>query len=114
MQTDGRWQKWDVTLASPSKATAWVGWAPDPWSLRVQSQQVFDLSDAAGNKLEGYNTVDFIGSYALPVGKVTFSIENLLNEDYVTIWASARRCSTAQPTAVHRCMSTKVVAAPLV
>ncbi|HHU6618215.1 TPA: TonB-dependent receptor domain-containing protein [Klebsiella pneumoniae] len=86
VQTDGRWQKWDVTLASPSKATAWVGWAPDPWSLRVQSQQVFDLSDAAGNKLEGYNTVDFIGSYALPVGKVTFSIENLLNEDYVTIW----------------------------
>ncbi|MDR8320718.1 TonB-dependent receptor, partial [Acinetobacter baumannii] len=39
VQTDGRWQKWDVTLASPSKATAWVGWAPDPWSLRVQSQQ---------------------------------------------------------------------------
>ncbi len=35
VQTDGRWQKWDVTLASPSKATAWVGWAPDPWSLRV-------------------------------------------------------------------------------
>jgi iron complex outermembrane receptor protein len=60
---------------SPSKATAWVGWAPDPWSLRVQSQQVFDLSDASGNKLDGYNTVDFIGSYALPVGKLTFSIE---------------------------------------
>ena len=40
VQTDGRWQKWDVTLASPSKATAWVGWAPDPWSLRAQSQQV--------------------------------------------------------------------------
>ncbi len=39
-----------------------------------------------GNKLEGYNTVDFIGSYALLMGKLTFSIENLLNEDYVTIW----------------------------
>ena len=76
----------DVTLASPSKATAWVGWAPEPWSLRVQSQQVFDISDASGNKLDGYNTVDFIGSYALPVGKLTFSIENLLNEDYVTVW----------------------------
>lgn len=85
-KTDGSWQKWDVTLASPSKATAWVGWAPDPWSLRVQSQQVFDLSDASGNKLDGYNTVDFIGSYLLPVGKLTFSIENLLNEDYVIIW----------------------------
>lgn len=114
VQTDGRWQKWDVTLASPSKATAWVGWAPDPWSLRVQSQQVFDLSDAAGNKLEGYNTVDFIGSYALPVGKLTFSIENLLNEDYVTIWGQRRRCSTARPTAVHRCTNTKAVAVPSV
>lgn len=86
VKSDGSWQKWDVTLASPSKATAWVGWAPEPWSLRVQSQQVFDLSDASGNKLDGYNTVDFIGSYALPLGKLTFSIENLLNEDYVTVW----------------------------
>ena len=86
VKSDGSWQKWDVTLASPSKATAWVGWAPEPWSLRVQSQQVFDISDASGNKLDGYNTVDFIGSYAIPVGKLTFSIENLLNEDYVTVW----------------------------
>lgn len=86
VKSDGSWQKWDVTLASPSKATAWVGWAPEPWSLRVQSQQVFDISDASGNKLDGYNTVDFIGSYALPLGKLTFSIENLLNEDYVTLW----------------------------
>ncbi len=31
VKSDGSWQKWDVTLASPSKATAWVGWAPDPW-----------------------------------------------------------------------------------
>jgi len=37
-------------MASPSKATAYVGWAPDPWSLRVQSQQTFDLSDAGSNK----------------------------------------------------------------
>ncbi len=80
----------------------------------MQSQQVFDLSDAAGNKLEGYNTVDFIGSYALPVGKLTFSIENLLNEDYVTIWGQRAPLLYSQPTAVHRCMSTKVVAAPLV
>ncbi len=86
VKSEGSWQKWDVTLASPSKATAWVGWAPEPWSLRVQSQQVFDISDASGNKLDGYNTVDFIGSYALPIGKLTLSVENLLNEDYVTLW----------------------------
>lgn len=49
VKQNGKWQKWDVTLASPSKATAWVGWAPEPWTLRVQSQQTFDLTDASGN-----------------------------------------------------------------
>ena len=86
VKQNGKWQKWDVTLASPSKATAWVGWAPEPWSLRIQSQQTFDLSDASGNKLDGYNTMDFIGSYQLPLGKLTFSVENLLNEEYTTLW----------------------------
>lgn len=86
VKQNGKWQKWDVTLASPSKATAWVGWAPEPWILRVQSQQTFDLTDASGNKLDGYNTMDFIGSYQLPLGKLTFSVENLLNEEYTTLW----------------------------
>ena len=86
VKQNGKWQKWDVTLASPSKATAWVGWAPEPWTLRVQSQQTFDLTDASGNKLDGYNTMDFIGSYQLPLGKLTFSVENLLNEEYTTLW----------------------------
>ncbi|WP_058911390.1 ferric aerobactin receptor IutA [Entomohabitans teleogrylli] len=85
-KVDGQWRKWDVIYASPSKATAYVGWAPDPWSLRVQSTQSFDLSDAGGNKIDGYNTVDFIGSYQLPVGKLSFSIANLLDEDYTTVW----------------------------
>ena len=86
VKQNGKWQKWDVTLASPSKATAWVGWAPEPWALRIQSQQTFDLTDASGNKLDGYNTMDFIGSYQLPLGKLTFSVENLLNEEYTTLW----------------------------
>lgn len=85
-KTNGQWKKWDVIYASPSKATAYVGWAPDPWSLRVQSTQSFDLSDASGNKIDGYNTVDFIGSYGLRVGKLSFSIENLFDRDYTTVW----------------------------
>lgn len=57
-------------------------------SHRPEQTLLYQIVDEyyPGNKLEGYNTVDFIGSYALPVGKLTFSIENLLNEDYVTIW----------------------------
>ncbi len=39
-----------------------------------------------GRKIDGYNTVDFLGSYALPVGKVSFSVENLLDKDYTTAW----------------------------
>ncbi|MEK2484327.1 hypothetical protein AAAA28_13530, partial [Providencia stuartii] len=33
-----------------------------------------------------YMTVDFLSSYLLPVGKVSFAVENLLDEDYTTIW----------------------------
>ena len=45
-----------------------------------------DVSDSDGKKIDGYNTVDFLGSYALPVGKVSFSVENLLDKDYTTAW----------------------------
>lgn len=85
-KTDGKWQKLTVDSASPSKATAYVGWAPGDWNLRVQSQQTFDVSDSKGRKLDGYNTIDFLSSYALPVGKISFSIENLLDKEYTTVW----------------------------
>lgn len=83
---NGKWEKLTVDSASPSKASAWVNWAPGDWTLRVQSTQTFDVSDADGKKIDGYNTVDFLGSYALPVGKVSFSVENLLDKDYTTAW----------------------------
>lgn len=85
-RVDGQWNKLTVDSASPSKATAYIGWAPGDWNLRLQSQQTFDVSDEKGNKLEGYNTIDLLGSYALAVGKVSFSVENLLDKDYTTLW----------------------------
>ncbi|ARF48504.1 ferric aerobactin receptor IutA [Pantoea stewartii] len=85
-KVDGSWRKYDVKVASPSKATAYVGWSPDPWSLKVQSTTSFNLSDDAGYNINGYTTVDFIGSYELPVGKLSFSVENLLDRDYTTVW----------------------------
>ncbi|WP_105611311.1 TonB-dependent siderophore receptor, partial [Cronobacter malonaticus] len=85
-RVDGSWKKLSVDNASPSKVSAWVNWAPDNWTLRLQSTQTFDISDEEGKKIDGYNTVDFIGSYALPVGKIAFSVENLLDEDYTTVW----------------------------
>ena len=85
-KVNGKWEKYDVKVASPSKATAYVGWAPDPWSLRVQSTTSFKISDDAGNEIDGYTTIDFLGNYELPVGKLSFSIENLLVRDYTTVW----------------------------
>ncbi|WP_213716307.1 MULTISPECIES: ferric aerobactin receptor IutA [Cedecea] len=85
-KVNGSWEKVTVKTASPSKATAYIGWAPDPWSLRVQSTTSFDVSDSAGNELKGYTTVDLLGSYQLPVGKLSFSVENLLDRDYTTLW----------------------------
>ncbi|AUU87633.1 TonB-dependent siderophore receptor [Phytobacter sp. SCO41] len=85
-RVDGKWQKLTVDSASPSKMSAWVTWGPGDWTLRLQSTQTFDLSDEAGKHIDGYNTVDLLGSYVLPVGKLSFSVENLLDEDYTTAW----------------------------
>ena len=85
-RVDGKWEKLTVDSASPSKMSAWVTWAPGDWTLRLQSTQTFDLSDEAGKHIDGYNTADFIGSYLLPLGKLSFSVENLLDEDYTTAW----------------------------
>lgn len=85
-RVDDRWQKLTIDSASPSKVSAWVTWAPAVWMLRLQSTQIFDVSDEDGKKIDSYNTVDFIGSYDLPVGKLSFSVENLLDEDYTTVW----------------------------
>ena len=85
-RVEGKWEKLTIDSASPSKVSAWLNWAPGDWNLRVQSTQTFDLTDADGKKIDGYNTVDFLGSYALPVGKLSFSVENLLDKDYTTVW----------------------------
>ncbi len=85
-RVEGKWEKLTIDSASPSKVSAWVNWAPGDWNLRVQSTQTFDVSDADGKKINGYNTVDLLGSYALPVGKLSFSVENLLDKDYTTVW----------------------------
>lgn len=85
-RVEGKWEKLTIDSASPSKVSAWLNWAPGDWNLRVQSTQTFDVSDADGKKINGYNTVDLLGSYALPVGKLSVSVENLLDKDYTTVW----------------------------
>jgi iron complex outermembrane receptor protein len=80
----------------------------------VQSTQTFDVSDSDGKKIDGYNTVDFLGSYALPVGKVSFSVENLLDKDYTTAWGQRAPGCIAQPTAHRGCIPIKAADVRLV
>ncbi|MGV3000875.1 TonB-dependent receptor [Vibrio sp. E150_018] len=83
---NGDWVKSAVTTSSASKMGAWVGWYDDIYALRLQSNTMFDLSDGSDNELDGYTTVDLTTSVKLPVGSLGFGIQNLLNEDYTTVW----------------------------
>ncbi|PMM00392.1 aerobactin siderophore receptor iutA [Vibrio kanaloae] len=83
---DDGWKDMTAGEASTSKATAWAGWYDSELALKLQSQTMFDYEDDSQNKLNGYTVFDLVGSYQLPVGSLGFGIQNLLNEDYTTIW----------------------------
>lgn len=80
------WKKLSINYASASKAGAWIGWYESNYSVKLQNQTLFDLSDDADGEIDGYSTFDVIGSVELPVGRLGFGIQNLLNEDYTTVW----------------------------
>ncbi|MCW8346855.1 TonB-dependent receptor [Vibrio sp. ZSDZ65] len=85
-QTTGEWKKVGVGYSSASKVGSWLGYAQDSYSARLQSQTMLDREDDQGGKLNGYTTVDFLTTVQLPVGSVAFSVNNLFNEDYTTVW----------------------------
>jgi len=83
---DDGWEDMTAGEASTSRANAWAGWYDDALALKLQSQTMFDYTDAADNKLDGYTVFDLVGSYQLPVGSLGFGIQNLFDHDYTTIW----------------------------
>lgn len=83
---EGDWDKQAVTLASPSKVSAYIGWENAQNGVRLQSITSLDLKDEAGNELDGYTTLDLLTRHQLLVGELNFGIQNLLNRDYTTIW----------------------------
>ncbi|CAD5108132.1 TonB-dependent receptor [Zestomonas carbonaria] len=95
-KVDGSWEKQDVTAASPSKASAFVGWQNGETAVRLQGVRTFNLSDDGnlvggrfdGNdhRINGYTTFDLLGSQVLPVGTLNFGVQNLLDKDYTTVW----------------------------
>lgn len=112
LKTNGKWEDLSAGKASTSKANAWAAYYQDDYSVRLQSQTMFDYEDDANNKLDGYTTFDLLGNVNLPVGQLGFGIQNLLDEDYTTLGANVHRSCT-QLTTMRRRMITKVEAARL-
>ncbi|MEI6897322.1 MAG: TonB-dependent receptor [Psychromonas sp.] len=86
-KTDGEWDNLSVTVASPSKITAYLNWQVAQINTRLQTTQMFDYKDADSERLDGYNTVDLLSGIQLPTGQLQFGITNLLNTDYETLWS---------------------------
>ncbi|NVD08566.1 TonB-dependent receptor [Vibrio sp. JPW-9-11-11] len=86
IKDDDGWQDMTAGEASTSRANAWAGWYDDALALKLQSQTMFDYTDAENNQLDGYTVFDLVGSYQLPVGSLGFGIQNLFDHDYTTIW----------------------------
>lgn len=85
-KTAGSWKKQTVTLASPSKLNAYVAKTFDGGSVRLQSSTTFDLKDDVGGRLDGYTTLDLLGDVKVGPGRLSVGVQNLLGEDYTTIW----------------------------
>ncbi|WP_158795783.1 TonB-dependent receptor [Pedobacter sp. L105] len=86
-KVDDSWKLQTVTTASPSKATAFLGWRNQSVGFKVQGFRSFDLTDALDSKLKGYTTLDILGNVKLPLGTLSFGVQNLLNKEYQTIWS---------------------------
>lgn len=88
------WIDETVTYASPSKATAFIAWRGDSQQLRLQAEHSFSAdsdyrfkaNDGQRSELGSYTTLDLLGSIELPVGTLSYGIENLLDKDYSTLW----------------------------
>ncbi|MGO1966617.1 MAG: hypothetical protein ACTH23_09240 [Moraxellaceae bacterium] len=60
-------------------------------ALKLQANMMSDVSgyDSASDstqELDGYTTVDLDYTYFLPSGEFSLGVQNLLDEDYTTVW----------------------------
>lgn len=90
----GRWQALNAWEVAPPKIGGFVQWQEgDSWSLRAQATRVTDDDDAAddgtpnGIPIDGYTTVDLIGSLRVGKGQLGLAVSNLFDEDYDTVYA---------------------------
>lgn len=93
-RVDGEWQALNAWEVSPPKLLAFLQWEEwDRWSLRLQALHVGDYDEAFedevrnGIKIDGYTTIDLLGSLQVGPGRFGLSVTNLLDEDYFSIYA---------------------------
>ncbi|GAB2464000.1 TonB-dependent receptor [Comamonas humi] len=87
VKQNGDWAKQSIMTASPSKLGAYLQWTPAPWKLRLQATHQLNLQDDNGQRIDGFTTVDLMGSVKLPVGTLNFGVQNLLDRNYLTTWS---------------------------
>ena len=90
---DGSWDDltaWDV---SPPKGRWFVAWDGPEHDLLLQVTHIADYDEATDDgvanavDIDGYTTVDFSASAKLGPGRIGFAVDNLLDEDYVSVYA---------------------------
>ena len=93
-RVDGQWQALNAWEVAPPKLGGFVQWQQrDLWSLRAQVMRVTDDDDAVHDgtpsavRIDGYTTVDLIGSLRAGKGQLGLAVSNLLDEDYYTVYA---------------------------
>lgn len=84
---DDSWKLQTLGNISTSKATAFVGWNNKIIGFKAQAFHSFNAKDYLDNKFVGYTTLDLLGNVKLPVGRLSFGVQNLLNKRYQTIWS---------------------------
>jgi iron complex outermembrane receptor protein len=80
----------DGSNIGPDRALLGVDYSAGPWTTRVQAQFYLERSFAGGdprNDFEGYELVDAFVGYAAPFGDITLSVQNLLDEQYISYFS---------------------------
>lgn len=80
----------DGSNIGPDRALLAVDYSTGPWTSRVQAQFYLERSFAGGdprNDFEGYELVDAWVGYSAPFGEITLSVQNLLDEQYISYFS---------------------------
>ncbi|TXR53176.1 TonB-dependent receptor [Reinekea thalattae] len=86
-KTDGSWSALDAELVSPSSSIIRAGFDNFDYGAELQWQTIASYSDDNDEELDGFSLMNLSSYYTLPIGKLSFGVQNLLNEDYYTLWS---------------------------